>query len=72
MDYIKVTGHSNLVRDPSSNGIINTNKSEYLEYVSRKKSKNYENEKIKNLENDLESLKSDIGEIKNLLKRLVE
>lgn len=72
MEYLKVDGYDNLVRDPFTNSIINKDSSDYLEYVSRKKSKSKENEKIKNLEDDLESLKSDIDEIKNLLKRLAE
>jgi hypothetical protein len=70
MDYIKVTGHSNLVRDPSSNSIINTNTSEYLEYVSRKQVKSEDNKKLSSLEEDVSNLKNDINEIKLLLRRL--
>ena len=35
-DFIKVKDHQNLLRDPLSNGIINTNKSEYDEYIARR------------------------------------
>ena len=41
------------------------------EYVKRKESKNKENQKIQNLEEDLASIKGDIDEIKNLLRSLI-
>ena len=71
MDYLKVEGHSNLIRDPHTNSIINTNMSEYQEYVLRKNMKNEENQKIQNLDADIANMKSDIGEIKNLLRSLI-
>jgi hypothetical protein len=71
MDYIQVEGFSNLVRNPQNNSIVNTNMSEYNEYLKRKESKNKENQKIQNLEEDLASMKGDIDEIKNLLRSLV-
>ena len=42
MEYVKVKDHSNLVRDPKSNSIINTNKSAYNQYVARRNAKNEE------------------------------
>jgi len=39
MDYIKVKGHDHLIRDTKTNSIINTNVSEYNEYISRRDSK---------------------------------
>jgi hypothetical protein len=71
MDYIKVEGFSNLVRDPQNNSIINTNMSEYNEYLKRKETKNKESQKLQNLESDLANMKGDIDEIKNLLRSLV-
>ena len=39
--FIKVEGHSSLVRDTYTNGIVNTNVSEYQIYMNRvKKEKN--------------------------------
>ena len=70
MEYIKVEGHDNLVRDPLTNSIINTNNSDYLEYISRKKSKSDDNKKLSSLEEDVSNLKNDINEIKLLLRRL--
>ena len=70
MNYIKVEGHSNLVRDPNTNSIINTNMNEYEEYMRRKNSKNEENQKIQNIEEDLTNIKNDIDEIKSLLRSI--
>jgi len=36
MEDVRVKGHSDLVRDPVTNAIINTNKSKYEEYISRR------------------------------------
>jgi hypothetical protein len=71
MEYLKVEGYTHLYRDPKTNSIINTNMSEYQEYVLRKNMKNEENQKIQNLDADIANMKSDIGEIKNLLRSLI-
>jgi hypothetical protein len=68
MKYLKVEGHSGLLRDPHTNSIINDNMTEYKEYLSRKNMKNEESQKIQKIENDLINLKDDISEIKNLLR----
>jgi len=70
MDYIKVKGHDGLIRDSKTNSIINTNMSEYQEYISRKKVKNEEQQKIQNLESDVATIKDDLSEIKSLLRSL--
>ena len=71
MNYIKVEGHDHLLRDPKTNSIINTNMSEYNEYISRKDSKLKESQKVQNLESDVANMKEDLDEIKFLLRRLV-
>jgi hypothetical protein len=70
MDFIKVKGHNHLIRDPKTNSIINTNMSEYQEYLSRRNSKLEESQKIQNLERDLDSIRGDLDEIKFLLRSL--
>jgi len=70
MDFIKVKGHNHLIRDPKTNSIINTNMSEYKEYLSRRDSKLEENQKIQYLEKDLDSIRDDLDEIKFLLRNL--
>jgi len=68
MNYSKVEGHSNLLRDESTKAVINTNLSEYQNYINLRKSKENDVNKIKNLESDVESIKNDLNEIKDLLR----
>ena len=62
-DLIPVEGHQNLYRDSNNGCIVNTDKSNYDNYMKIKRLK--QNEK-----NELDSIKSDIEEIKSLLKEL--
>lgn len=71
MENIKVKGYEHLKRDPRTNAIINTNKSEYNEYIARRDSKEKEQQKIHNLESDVANMKDDLNEIKSLLRSLV-
>ena len=71
MNYLKVEGQNNLLRDPKTNSIINSNMSEYQHYIKRRELKNEENQKVQNLEEDVASMKEDLDEIKSLLRSLV-
>lgn len=70
-EYLRVEGHNNLLRDPITNSIINSNMSEYQQYVARKNIKSEENKKIQNLEDDVANIKGDLDEIKSMLRSLV-
>ena len=67
---MKVEGHSNLIRDDNTNAILNTNSSEYNNYISIRAKRRQGTDRIDNMEDDLKSLKDDINEIKTLLKAL--
>ena len=71
MSYLKVEGHGELYRDSTTNSLVNRNTSDYNRYMSQKKTKNEEAEKVDNMEQDLTNLKNEINEIKSLLKELV-
>ena len=71
MSYIKVKNSNHLVRDTESNCIINTNKSEYQQYLARKQQKQNEVSKVENIERDISTLRNEITEIKDLLRSLV-
>ena len=71
MTYLKVEGHGELYRDSTTNSIVNRNTSDYNRYMSQKKTKNEEAEKVDTMEQDLAYLKNEINEIKSLLKDLV-
>ena len=42
MDYVKVKDNEHLIRNTNSNCIVNTNKAEYEEYLTRRKLKKSE------------------------------
>ena len=67
---MKVKGHNHLARDENSNAILNTNLSEYDQYLSIRSKRKKGTDRIDNMENDLKSLKDDINEIKTLLRAL--
>ncbi len=68
---VEVEGYSGLVRDQSTNAIINNNVSEYQNYLRMKSKKDEENLRVLDMEEDLTKLKSDIEELKQLLRSLV-
>ena len=70
MKHLKVEGHSNLYRDPRTNSIINKSSSQYDEYITKRSSKDKESQKLQNLEEDVANMKSDLSEIKTLLRSL--
>ena len=70
-NFIPVEGNTDLVRDNNTNQIINTNESEYQQYITRRKQKKLEKEKALNVERDISSLRDEITEIKDLLRSLV-
>jgi len=72
MEEIRVKGRSDLVRDPLTNAIINTNTNAYEEYISRRQLKKEEVQKINELESEVASIKDDLSEIKLLLRKLVK
>lgn len=70
-DYHGVEGHSNLLRDPNNDSIVNIDSLGYERYIARREAKNKKNQKVQNIEQEVASMKEDINEIKNLLKELL-
>ena len=62
---IPVQGHDHLYRDEKTGAIVNDDNSSYNTYMQMKGKKRKEREEIDNL-------KKDIGEMKEMLKLLVE
>ena len=71
MNYHKVKDNSDLVRDPNTGAILNTNSLDYDKYVAQRKAKNKEHEKTENIERDISTLRQELDEIKSLLRELV-
>lgn len=70
MEYIKVKDKDHLERDSYSNAIVNTDIDSYNAYVQSYKKAYIESQKIKNLESDVNEIKNDLSEIKELLRNL--
>lgn len=71
MEFYEMEGHKDLARDPETNAIINVNNLEYTQYLSRREVKIEKSEKVKTMEEDLANVKSELNEIKSLLKELL-
>jgi hypothetical protein len=59
MKLYKVEEHANLVKDMDSKAILNTNTAALFEYKKKQEMKK-----------DIDSLKSDIGEMKQMLNKI--
>ena len=70
-DRLKVEGHTHLVREITSGGIVNTNRTEYKLYMKRIKSREQHGDQIRTAVKDINSLKNELREIKGLLKEII-
>lgn len=65
---LRVEGFESLVRDVNTKAIINTNRSEYNNYMKRIKARENNTDTIRALCKEINTLKKELFEIKNLLK----
>ena len=73
MTYLKVEGHEGLVRDTNSGGaIINTNKTDYQLYMQRVKVRERQGDKLRGAVKEINNLKKELREIKELVKKIVK
>ena len=68
---LKVEGYTSLVRDVHSNGIVNTNVTEYEIYMKRVRSREQHGDQIRTAVKDINNLKTELREIKGLLKEII-
>ena len=66
-----IEGHGDLARDPQTGAILNVNDHDYQHYVAAREAKKVKNKQTEDMEQDLANLKSEMIEIKSLLKELV-
>ena len=64
-EYVKVEAHSSLLRDEHSTAIVSNDTNSYELYKKRKES-------FKIQKNEINILKKEVGEIKELLHTLIE
>ena len=70
MTLYRVKDHSGLVKNTENNSIVNENKSEFQSYIENRKRLSSQNEKVDELEQNVQEIKNDLNDIKDLLKKL--
>ena len=70
--FLQVEDNADLVRDTRSNAIVNRNRSAYSMAKRRAEEAQQQRDEIRNATREINSLKSEMHEIKNLLVKLVE
>ncbi len=65
---LKVEGFESLVRDVNTKAIINTNRSEYNNYMKRVKARESNSDTIRGLCKEINTLKRELFDIKKELK----
>jgi hypothetical protein len=71
MKYSQVDGYPSLVRDNDTNAILNTNRDAYENYINASQVKQQEKAKVETLARDLDTIKDEINQVKNLLQDLL-
>ena len=66
-NFLKVEGNDSLVRDASTHAIINTNSVEYESYIRKKTLLQNQDDEIKKNTDDINTIKQELFEIKELL-----
>lgn len=69
--FLKVEGHTTLVRDVSSNAIISNNDAEYTAYAKRREIEKKRAQMLDNQVQEIETIKNDMLEIKQMLSQLI-
>ena len=69
--FLKVQGHASLVRDTATGAILNNNRTEYEEYLDRKRKAEAREAEISQHTEDINNIKNELSDIKQLLLQLV-
>ena len=72
MARLKVDGYNNLVRDTSSNAVINSSTSEYKIYMAKYRAREQQSDELRNACKEINTLKAELREIKSLLTKVIE
>ena len=72
MARLKVEGYDSLIRDTSSNAVINSSTSEYKIYMSKYRAREQQSDELRNACKEINSLKAELREIKSLIKKVIE
>jgi hypothetical protein len=69
---IKVQGDPSLVRDSSTMAILNTNGTDYENYIRRRQSLMSDKEQLATQAQEINNIKEDLSEIKQMLTALLQ
>ena len=72
MSELKVEGYENLVRDTKSTAIVNKDKDGYEVYMRKVSTRKVERETVRGLVREVNELREDFKDIKNLLTKMVD
>ena len=67
---LKVEGHEDLIRDVKTNAIIRTS-NEYAVYMKRTRDREENADRLRGMCSEINNLKKELREIKNLIKKVV-
>ena len=67
MSILKVEGHNDLVKDTKTKGVVNTHKSGYEVYMRKVMMRKTERETVRGLVREINELREELKDIKNLL-----
>jgi hypothetical protein len=71
-ELIQVKDHPDLARDTQSHAIVNTNMAAYQAAVERSRAAQKQRDELRDAVRDINNLKCEMHEIKNLLLQLVD
>lgn len=69
--FLKVEGHSALVRDTATGAILNNNRTEYEEYLAKKRQAEAREAEISQHTEDINNIKNELQDIKSMLIQLL-
>ena len=67
MSILKVEGHSDLVKDTETKGVVNTDKNGYEVYMRKVTIRKTERQTVRELVREINELREELKDIKNLL-----
>ena len=71
MGILKVEGHADLIRDVETNAIVRTS-NEYSIYMRRTRQREENADKLRGVCSEINNLKKELREIKDLIKKVVK
>jgi hypothetical protein len=70
--FLKVQGDPSLVRDSNTMAILNTNGTEYENYIRRRQALMSDKEQLATQAQEINNIKQDLSEIKQMLSALLQ